>query len=62
MNSSRSIQASRCTNPGRLSKLGLKVIAHMKLIVEKFNQRYGMHFVLEQTPAESTHTGLPNWT
>ena len=35
-------------------KLGLKVIAHMKLIVEKFSQRYGMHFVLEQTPAEST--------
>jgi len=35
-------------------KLGLKVIAHMKLIVEKFSERYGMHFVLEQTPAEST--------
>jgi anaerobic ribonucleoside-triphosphate reductase len=35
-------------------KLGLKIIAHMKLIVEKFSQRYGMHFVLEQTPAEST--------
>jgi ribonucleoside-triphosphate reductase len=35
-------------------KLGVKVIAHMKLIVEKFSQRYGMHFVLEQTPAEST--------
>ena len=35
-------------------KFGLKIIAHMKLIVEKFVQRYGMHFVLEQTPAEST--------
>ena len=35
-------------------KFGLKVIAHMKLLVEKFSQRYGMHFVLEQTPAEST--------
>jgi anaerobic ribonucleoside-triphosphate reductase len=35
-------------------KFGLKIIAHMKLIVEKFIQRYGMHFVLEQTPAEST--------
>jgi ribonucleoside-triphosphate reductase len=35
-------------------KLGLKIIAHMKLIVEKFSRRYGMHFVLEQTPAEST--------
>src|SRR3990170_412918 len=35
-------------------KLGLKVIAHMKLMVEKFSQRYGMRFVLEQTPAEST--------
>jgi ribonucleoside-triphosphate reductase len=35
-------------------KFGLKVIAHMKLMVEKFSERYGMHFVLEQTPAEST--------
>jgi anaerobic ribonucleoside-triphosphate reductase len=35
-------------------KFGLKVIAHMKLIVEKLSGRYGMHFVLEQTPAEST--------
>ena len=35
-------------------KFGLKVIAHMKLLVEKFSQRYGMRFVLEQTPAEST--------
>jgi len=35
-------------------KFGLKVIAHMKLLVDKFSRRYGMHFVLEQTPAEST--------
>jgi anaerobic ribonucleoside-triphosphate reductase len=35
-------------------KFGLKVIAHMKLLVDKFSQRYGMRFVLEQTPAEST--------
>jgi ribonucleoside-triphosphate reductase len=35
-------------------KFGLKVIAHMKLMVEKLSERYGMHFVLEQTPAEST--------
>ncbi|NWG02039.1 MAG: anaerobic ribonucleoside-triphosphate reductase [Syntrophaceae bacterium] len=35
-------------------KLGLKVIAHMKLMLDKFSQRYGMRFVLEQTPAEST--------
>ena len=35
-------------------KFGLKVIAHMKLLVEKLSQRHGMHFVLEQTPAEST--------
>jgi len=35
-------------------KLGLKVIAHMKLLVDKFSRRYGMRFVLEQTPAEST--------
>jgi len=35
-------------------KFGLKVIAHMKLMVEKLSKRYGMHFVLEQTPAEST--------
>ncbi len=35
-------------------KFGLKVIAHMKLLVDKFSQRYAMRFVLEQTPAEST--------
>lgn len=35
-------------------KFGLKVIAHMKLLVDRFSQRYGMRFVLEQTPAEST--------
>lgn len=35
-------------------KFGLKVIAHMRLLVEKFSLRHGMRFVLEQTPAEST--------
>jgi hypothetical protein len=30
------------------------VIAHLKLVVEKLSERYGMRFVLEQTPAEST--------
>jgi ribonucleoside-triphosphate reductase len=35
-------------------KFGLKVIAQMKLLVDKFSQLHGMRFVLEQTPAEST--------
>jgi len=35
-------------------KFGLKVIAHMKLLVDRFSQRHAMRFVLEQTPAEST--------
>jgi anaerobic ribonucleoside-triphosphate reductase len=35
-------------------KFGLKVIAHMKLLVDELSERYGMRFVLEQTPAEST--------
>ena len=35
-------------------KFGLKVIAHMNLLANKFKEKYGMHFVLEQTPAEST--------
>ncbi len=35
-------------------KFGLKVIAHMKLLVEKLSERHRMRFVLEQTPAEST--------
>jgi len=35
-------------------KLGLQVIAHMKLLCERLSGRYGMRFVLEQTPAEST--------
>jgi len=35
-------------------KFGLRVIAHMRLLTEKLSQRHGMHFVLEQTPAEST--------
>jgi anaerobic ribonucleoside-triphosphate reductase len=35
-------------------KFGLKVIAQMKLLTEKFSRRHGVRFVLEQTPAEST--------
>ena len=35
-------------------KLGLKVLSHMKLKCEEMSKRYKMHFVLEQTPAEST--------
>ncbi|RPJ09198.1 MAG: anaerobic ribonucleoside-triphosphate reductase, partial [Deltaproteobacteria bacterium] len=35
-------------------KFGLKVIAHMKLLVDRLSERHGMRFVLEQTPAEST--------
>ncbi|RLB08281.1 MAG: anaerobic ribonucleoside-triphosphate reductase [Deltaproteobacteria bacterium] len=35
-------------------KFGLKVIAHMKLLADKMSKKYGMRFVLEQTPAEST--------
>ena len=35
-------------------KMGLKVISHMKLKCEELSKRYNMHFVLEQTPAEST--------
>jgi anaerobic ribonucleoside-triphosphate reductase len=35
-------------------KFGLRVIAHMRLLTERLSQRHGMHFVLEQTPAEST--------
>jgi len=35
-------------------KLGLKVISFMKLKCEELSKRYNMHFVLEQTPAEST--------
>ncbi|MFH1347986.1 MAG: anaerobic ribonucleoside-triphosphate reductase [Candidatus Margulisiibacteriota bacterium] len=35
-------------------KFGLKVISHMKLKCEEMTKHYKMHFVLEQTPAEST--------
>jgi ribonucleoside-triphosphate reductase len=35
-------------------KFGLKVISHMRIKCEELTKRYGMHFVLEQTPAEST--------
>ena len=35
-------------------KFGLKVIAYMKLLADQYSQKYGMRFVLEQTPAEST--------
>jgi len=34
--------------------LGLKVISHMKLMADRLSERHNMHFVLEQTPAEST--------
>jgi len=35
-------------------KLGVKVIAHMNLITKKMSEQYGLKFVLEQTPAETT--------
>ncbi len=35
-------------------KFGLKVISHMNLLCDKYSKEHGMHFVLEQTPAEST--------
>lgn len=35
-------------------KFGLKVIAHMNLKAKELSKQYGMRFVLEQTPAEST--------
>ncbi|NOZ84744.1 MAG: anaerobic ribonucleoside-triphosphate reductase [Deltaproteobacteria bacterium] len=35
-------------------RLGLQVIAHMKLVGDRFANKHDMHFVLEQTPAEST--------
>ncbi len=38
----------------KATKFGLKVIAYMKLLADRFGQKYGMRFVLEQTPAEST--------
>jgi ribonucleoside-triphosphate reductase len=35
-------------------KFGMKVIAFMKLKCEEFSKAHNIHFVLEQTPAEST--------
>jgi ribonucleoside-triphosphate reductase len=35
-------------------KFGLKVTAHMSLVAKKMSRHHNMHFVLEQTPAEST--------
>ncbi|KAF0135038.1 MAG: ribonucleoside-triphosphate reductase [Candidatus Saganbacteria bacterium] len=35
-------------------KFGLKVISHMKIKCDEMTKKYGIHFVLEQTPAEST--------
>ncbi len=35
-------------------KFGLKVISHMNLLCNRYSEELGMHFVLEQTPAEST--------
>ncbi|RMG90615.1 MAG: anaerobic ribonucleoside-triphosphate reductase [Candidatus Dadabacteria bacterium] len=35
-------------------RFGLKIIAHMKLLADKLARKHNMHFVLEQTPAEST--------
>ena len=48
-----------CTGQGlneskRALKFGLKVIAHMNLECQRLSKEHGMHFVLEQTPAEST--------
>jgi anaerobic ribonucleoside-triphosphate reductase len=35
-------------------RLGLKIISHMNLVAARLGEKYGMRFVLEQTPAEST--------
>jgi len=35
-------------------KLGLKIVSFMKLKCDELSKKHGMHFVLEQTPAEST--------
>jgi ribonucleoside-triphosphate reductase len=35
-------------------RLGLRIISHMNLVNSKLAEKYGMKFVLEQTPAEST--------
>ncbi|MBN3032563.1 MAG: anaerobic ribonucleoside-triphosphate reductase [Candidatus Saganbacteria bacterium] len=35
-------------------KLGLKIISFMKLKCQELSEKYDLHFVLEQTPAEST--------
>jgi ribonucleoside-triphosphate reductase len=35
-------------------RFGLKVISHMNLVAARLGEKYGMRFVLEQTPAEST--------
>jgi ribonucleoside-triphosphate reductase (formate) len=37
----------------RAFRLGLKVVAHLKLACERASKETGMRFVLEQTPAES---------
>ena len=34
--------------------LGLKIISHIKLLADRLSKKHKMHFVLEQTPAEST--------
>lgn len=35
-------------------KLGLKIISYMKIKCDEMSKKYGIHYVLEQTPAEST--------
>ncbi|MGA1874956.1 MAG: anaerobic ribonucleoside-triphosphate reductase [bacterium] len=35
-------------------QLGLKIIAHLKLLADRLSKKHNLHFVLEQTPAEST--------
>lgn len=38
----------------RALKFGLKVIAELKILCERFSERFGLRLVLEQTPAETT--------
>jgi len=35
-------------------RFGLKIIAYMNILAQKFREKYGLRLVLEQTPAEST--------
>jgi anaerobic ribonucleoside-triphosphate reductase len=52
------ITGKQMDNDPEAYKVGLKILSHMYSVKSEFTKRYGMKFVIEETPGESTNRRL----